>query len=101
MGNASQQLPDPNAAYQVVQVDGPQVTDRDWSEEGDGWVLVVACPRCGHNVDKRFGPVVLSQFRGNDTADAVMRCNCPDAHDGRDAGQGCGAWWGFAVERAT
>jgi hypothetical protein len=93
--------PDENAEYRVVQIDAPEVTDDHWTQSGADWLLQVPCPRCGHTVERKFGPEVLAHYRERSDAgdDAVMLCNCDaTSHAGREGGDGCGAWWGFEVE---
>lgn len=73
-----------------------------WQEDGEVWIYAGTCPRCGHRVTKRFIPEVLLAFQESegDVQDRTMRCDCGEAHGGREAGSlGCGAWWGLALSR--
>jgi hypothetical protein len=92
--------PDPDAPYDVAQLDCHDEwleTMFRWRERDDGWLLEGTCPRCGHDTDKIFSPLVVSRFEHQPSKKdvAVVRCNCTQDHTGREGGQGCGAWWGL------
>ena len=99
-------MPDPDAKYAVEQVDLDPAAFA-WRHDDDGWTWSGPCPRCGHDVDKRFREEGLFAFRERRPQKAAgraevetdaMRCNCLHTHEGGEAGQGCGAWWGLEVE---
>jgi hypothetical protein len=95
---------DPNSPYEVVQLDELDDWLRErfsWRDHESGWLYEGICPRCGHTTDKLFREeVIVSRFQSDRWPEghmAAMRCNCTAAHDGREGGQGCGAWWGLEV----
>ena len=95
--------PHPDAPYTSLQVEVDEAwltSEFRWREgDDDEWFFDGRCPRCGHKVSKRFGPVIPRFEKGrSETETSVMRCNCTEPHEGREGGQGCGAWWGLELE---
>ncbi len=71
-----------------------------WRKDGRDWVYSGTCPRCRHDVSKRFIIEVIQAFQETegDVQERAMRCDCSASHAGREAGaMGCGAWWGLSL----
>lgn len=71
-----------------------------WAKEGDVWIYSGPCPRCRHDVRKRFSTTTVWTFEEGRVKDEdrTMRCDCSEPHVGRPPGsRGCGAWWGLAL----
>ena len=91
----------PDAPYAVMNMgdQSEHLKTFQWQRRGDDWLYIGTCPRCTHDVDKRFVHSTIRTFDAG-TANAqtrTMDCNCGAAHAGRDGGQGCGAFWGLEM----
>jgi hypothetical protein len=96
--------PNPDVVYDVVEITELEAWLKDhfsgsWNAAGDQWTYSGDCPRCGHRVGKTFDEDGIFALEETDTDDggAVMECNCRSRHEGRESGQGCGAYWGLAL----
>jgi hypothetical protein len=95
---------DPNAPYEVVQLENLDAwldSEFTWRKSGPDWIYHGKCFRCGHEVDKVFTSEGIFAYREEGAVDPearAMRCNCYGTHEGREGGDGCGAWWGLDLE---
>jgi hypothetical protein len=98
---------DPGVPYEVVQLEELDAwldAEFAWRKSGEDWVYGGKCRRCSHEVDKLFKGKGIFGFRESGAVDPearAMRCNCNAPHEGREGGEGCGAWWGLGLEPET
>jgi hypothetical protein len=92
--------PDPAVPFARVLIE-----DDDWLRENfsvtrlddDALLIEGTCRRCGHRVTTRIERRTVRSFQSNAAKPRPMLCECGEEHAGRDAGYGCGAYWGLAL----
>ena len=92
----------PDVAYEVelIQMPAEWLSKGSWSKTEFGYTWQGPCVKCGHEISKEILESAIVAFRESPEESLAhhMACNCQAEHG--DGHEGCGRWWGIALEPA-